>query len=196
MAARECTSTNNVPPTNSNNNRSAIPTCVLTGPRGHDAGDVWTSVQHRPGVNLTGAAPGDLERGPPDQPNLEQLWGVVTAIQQQVTQSQLQLATLLAALSAPTGAPPGAQSVPVQPVTAAPFGGRWQPRNLHSDFQREAAEEDLRDIDKKDVAPPSKYRGDASVWRHWYTKLHTFMIRRDPRWGELLEAVRRRSKDP
>ena len=144
-----------------------------------------------------GAPQGDLEAGSSGQPpNLEQLWGVVTAIQQQVTQSQLQLATLLAALSAPAGAPPGAQPVPAQPVTAAPPGGRWQPRNLQSDFQSETAEEELRDIDKKDVAPPSKYRGDASVWRHWYTKLHTFMARRDLRWGELLEAVRRRSKDP
>ena len=41
-----------------------------------------------------GAPPGDLEAGQPGL-NLEQLWGVVIAIQQQVTQSQLQLATLL-----------------------------------------------------------------------------------------------------
>ena len=34
------------------------------------------------------------------------------------------------------------------------------------------------------------------MWRHWYTKLHTFLIRRDPRRGELLEAVRKRSRDP
>ena len=73
-----------------------------------------------------GAAPGDLEAGPPGQPSLEQLWGAVTAIQQQVTQSQLQLATLLAALSAPPGAPPGVQAMPVQPVTGAPPGGGWQ----------------------------------------------------------------------
>ena len=44
--------------------------------------------------------------------------------------------------------------------------------------------------------PPGKYRGDAAAWRHWYTKLNTFLARRDPRWGELLEAVRQRSRDP
>ena len=73
MAARDCTSTNNVPPTNSNNNRSAIPTCVLTGLRGHDAGDVWTSVQHRPGVNLTRARQPTAEL-------LQEIWSVVHQI--------------------------------------------------------------------------------------------------------------------
>ena len=73
-----------------------------------------------------GVAAGDLEAGPPGQPSFEQLWEAVTAIQHQVTQSQLQLATLLAARSAPPGAPPGVQAMPVQPVTGAPPGGGWQ----------------------------------------------------------------------
>ena len=76
------------------------------------------------------------------------------------------------------------------------FAGRDEPRNLGGEFQGYAAEEDLRDIDKKDMVPPSKYRGDASMWRHLYTKLHTFLNRRDPRCGEMLEAVRQRSRDP
>jgi hypothetical protein len=156
------------------------------------------------------AATGDLEAGPP---SIDQVWGLVQALQQQMTLSQQQLATLLAAMPAPSGAPPGAQAMPApsvsgappgasrqqQPTLTGPPGVSWpapEPRNLLREFQGHAAEEDLRDIDKKDVVPPSKYRGDASMWRHWYTKLHTVLTRRDPRWGELLEAVRKRSRDP
>ena len=32
-------------------------------------------------------------------------------------------------------------------------------------------------IDKKDVAAPTKYKGDASQWRHWYMKFYTFLSR-------------------
>ena len=42
-------------------------------------------------------------------------------------------------------------------------------------------DEDLKDIDKKDVALPSKYKGDTHQWRHWSTKSHTFLMRRDAR---------------
>ena len=63
-------------------------------------------------------------------------------------------------------------------------------------FPADAVEMELKDIDKKDVTPPAKYRGDASSWRHWYTKLVTFLSRRDARWGTLLETIRQRSTNP
>ena len=82
-------------------------------------------------------------------------------------------------------------------------------RPLIGSFDREAAERakefsmpnsddqwDLKDIDKKDVVPPSKFKGDANQWRHWYMKFSSFLHRRDPRWTRLLEEVRKHSQNP
>ena len=55
---------------------------------------------------------------------------------------------------------------------------------------------DLKDIDKKDVVLPTKFKGDASQWRHWYMKFSSFLNRRDPRWPKLLEEVRKHSQNP
>ena len=58
------------------------------------------------------------------------------------------------------------------------------------------SDDDLRDIDKKDVALPTKYKGDPVNWRHWYTKFFTFLNRRDSRWGKILEAIKSNSQKP
>ena len=69
-------------------------------------------------------------------------------------------------------------------------------------FDREAAEkadedqQELKDIDKKDVALPVKYKGEVTQWRHWYMKFTSFLNRRDQRWGKLLEEIRKKSQDP
>ena len=106
--------------------------------------------------------------------------------------AELRAAQATAALSKPLGAAalPGASS--------APSGAQAvQPRVLLESFNAiESDEVDLKDIDKKDVAPPVKYRGDAASWRHWYTKFTTFLARRDSRWGVLLAVVRKHSTNP
>ena len=65
-------------------------------------------------------APGDLEAGPL---SIDQVWGAMHSLQQQVAKSQqkleAQLASLLAALPGPTGAPPGVQPMPVPSATGA-----------------------------------------------------------------------------
>ena len=55
---------------------------------------------------------------------------------------------------------------------------------------------DLKDIDKKDVALPVKYKGEVTQWRHWNVKFSSFLNRRDQRWGKLLEEIRKKSQDP
>ena len=57
-------------------------------------------------------------------------------------------------------------------------------------------ERELAEIDKKDVTPPSKYKGDLGQWRHWYAKLFTLIARRDGRWADLMNAIGMNSKDP
>ena len=108
---------------------------------------------------------------------------------QQLLQMLLEMRNELAALRALTHPPGGAQAAMGEPP-ALPVH-----RNLFSAFQA-SDEIDLRDIDKKDVAPPGKYRGDAAAWRHWYTKFTTFLTRRDSRWGLLLDAIRKHSTNP
>ena len=103
--------------------------------------------------------------------------------------AELRAAQATAALSKPLGAAalPGASS--------APSGAQAvQPRVLLESFNAiESDEVDLKDIDKKDVAPPAKYRGDAASLRRWYTKFTTFLARCDSRWGVLLDVVRTHS---
>ena len=67
---------------------------------------------------------------------------------------------------------------------------------LRKDNDWEENEVELRDIDKKNVVPPGKYKGDTEDWRHWFMKLSTFLARRDARWSQILEAVRKASKSP
>ena len=57
-------------------------------------------------------------------------------------------------------------------------------------------QQELKDIDKKDVALPVKYKGEVTQWRHWYMKFTSFLNRRDQRWGKLLEEIRKKSQDP
>ena len=60
----------------------------------------------------------------------------------------------------------------------------------------DVGEPELKDIDRKDVTPPDKYRGDAAQWRHWFAKLVMFLTRRNAKWGELLHATRTNATDP
>ena len=75
-------------------------------------------------------------------------------------------------------------------------------RPLIGSFDRESPvpttedQQDLKDIDKKDVALPSKYKGDTVTWRHWYMKFSSFLNRRDPRWSSLLEEIKKKSQNP
>ena len=125
------------------------------------------------------AAPGDVETGQRGPPSIDEMWGMVYALQQQVAT----LHAANAAMTAQTGMFPNSRhardasafdeperyAAPGREDSGAPPGRRWpvqEPRNLQSAFRGMADEEDLRDIDKKDVVPPSKYRGDASMWRH------------------------------
>ena len=73
-------------------------------------------------------------------------------------------------------------------ASVAPPGGAQHPAR--------PMERELAEIDKKDVTPPSKYKGDLGQWRHWYAKLSTFLARRDSRWADLMNAIRMNSKDP
>ena len=41
-----------------------------------------------------------------------------------------------------------------------------------------------------------KYKGEATMWRHWLAKVTTFLARRDARWPDLLSIIRENSKDP
>ena len=43
------------------------------------------------------------------------------------------------------------------------------------------AKEHFRDIVKTTVVRIRKYRGNSSMWKHWYTKLYSFLNRHDPR---------------
>ena len=112
-------------------------------------------------------APGYLEAGLPPQ-----VTAPYDALVKMVEDLQALLAMLVAAQAvvalatstAPTAtAWPGggrAHSGPQQPE-----GGRWPqlaPRDLSGAFL-DAGEEDLEDIDKEDVLPPGKYRGDAAA---------------------------------
>ena len=36
---------------------------------------------------------------------------------------------------------------------------------------------EVKDIDKKDVALPVKYKGEVTQWRHWYMKFTSFLNR-------------------
>ena len=90
---------------------------------------------------------------------------------------RVELAELRAAqATAAPGNPPGAAALPG--ATTAPTGALWQPADAHQPMLRnlgetfvECQEEDFSDIDKKDAVPPSKCRGGAAAWHHWYTKL-------------------------
>ena len=57
-------------------------------------------------------------------------------------------------------------------------------------------EEDLKEINAKDVGKPSKYNGSAANWRPWLTKFRRFLVRRDRRWGQLLDAIANKSLEP
>ena len=111
------------------------------------------------------------------------------AAYQQLMQMVMEMRNELAALRALTHPPGGTQPALVGP-SALPVH-----RNLFNVFQA-ADEIDLKDIDKKDVAPPGKYRGDAAAWRHWFRMFTTFLTRRDARWGTLLDAIRKHSTNP
>ena len=87
------------------------------------------------------------------------------------------------------------ESIPHVNPNDSDHGGKGK-TEVRKDLTGFDTDEDLKDIDKKDVALPGKYKGDAGQWRHWYTKFHTFLSRRDKRWGKLLETIKGNSQKP
>ena len=63
-------------------------------------------------------------------------------------------------------------------------------------LSEDVGEPELKDIDRKDVTPADTYRGDAAQWRHLFSKLVTFLTRRNAKWGELLNTIRANATDP
>ena len=86
-----------------------------------------------------------------------------------------------------------------QADTRAPFLPPQQPSPAaaaRTAYPRRSQHDDLADIDRKDVEKPPKYGGNLAQWRLWFTKFRGFLARRDPRWGDLLDALKADSKDP
>ena len=85
----------------------------------------------------------------------------VAALSAQLAAMAAKVEALVAAhlQPAPQAAPPriGVEPPRAQTGTATSGGGPPQ------EPSEEGAERDLRDIDKKDVAPPSKYKGEATM---------------------------------
>ncbi len=79
----------------------------------------------------------------------------------------------------------------------------YEPRPTHSAFSDDDDDDDdededegLQEIHIKDAGKPGKYKGEVGKWRHWSLKMKSFLDRRDPRWGKLLDIVKSDSKDP
>ena len=94
---------------------------------------------------------------------------------------------------------------PVKEMDRVPFlapYSRPEPGPMNSAFNDDADDvmdeddEDLKEIHIKDVGKPGKYKGEVGKWRHWFLKVKSFLDRRDPRWGKLLDLVKDNSKDP
>ena len=84
-----------------------------------------------------------------------------------------------------------------RPLIGAFDGAAPQQDDVKDPKPREADNPgELKDIDKKDVALPTKYKGDINQWRHWFLKFNSFLSRRDHRWGELLGGIRSNSQNP
>ena len=86
-------------------------------------------------------------------------------------------------------------SPPARAPLIPPLAGASKAGAVDDDVEQDI-DDDLQEIHIKDVGKPTKYNGVTMNWRGWITKFRRFLVRRDRRWGLLLDAIRERSVDP